>query len=218
MFHYFHNTDVQVLERVDGLQQDVDYCKNKTLLDLSYNLLYLVFSHLHNTDVQSLKRTNIKYNNIFDNCCGCKTKRLNSFNINLAARNGHMEVVKWLHNNGKSYSTRAMDLASRYGHLDVVKWLHYNGKRCTTNAMDWAAENGHLDVVKWLHNNRKRCTNDAMDWADENGHLDVVKFLYNNMYMNYAARDRFMLPRGYSMCSGITSMAVGEYTTAIIRR
>ncbi len=33
------------------------------LLDLTSDLLNLVFSHLHNTDIQSLKRTNSNYNN-----------------------------------------------------------------------------------------------------------------------------------------------------------
>jgi len=48
-----------------------------------------------------------------------------------------------------------MDYASRNGHLEVVKWLHFNrSERCTIYAMDWASENGHLGVVKWLHENR----------------------------------------------------------------
>ena len=73
----------------------------------------------------------------------------------------------------------AMNLAARNGHLEVVKWLHQNRTEgCTTDAMDHAASNGHLDVVKWLHQNRKEgCTKDAMDWAAGNGHLEVVNFL-----------------------------------------
>ena len=69
--------------------------------------------------------------------------------------------------------------AAKYGHLDVVKWLHENRTEgCSVAAMDWAAKNGHLEVVKWLHVNRTEgCTEDAMDCAAENGHLEVVKFL-----------------------------------------
>ena len=43
------------------------------LLDLSYDLLNLVFYHLHNTNVQVLKRTNSKYLKLF-NCCNCDNK------------------------------------------------------------------------------------------------------------------------------------------------
>ena len=54
----------------------------------------------------------------------------------------------------------AMDYASQNGHLNVVKFLHENrNEGCTTCAMDYASENGHLDVVKFLHENRTEgCT------------------------------------------------------------
>ena len=178
------------------------YIEDKTLLDLSYNLLYLIISHLHNTDILSLKRTNIEYDNIFNNCCDCETKRLDEFNIDLAARHGHLEVVEWLHNrrytdnvffsfllsanpfynNRNEGCTRnAMDYAARNGYLDVVKFLHNNrNEGCTIKAMDWAARCGHLDVVKFLHNNGKKCITNAMNWAAKYGHLDIVKFLHDN--------------------------------------
>ncbi|KAF1791337.1 Ankyrin repeat-containing domain [Phytophthora cactorum] len=80
----------------------------------------------------------------------------------------------------RSYST--MDLAASNGHLDVVQWLHLNRPRtCSSNAMDAAAANGYLDVVKWLHVNRSEgCTKSAMDIAASNGHLDVIQWLYVN--------------------------------------
>jgi ankyrin repeat protein len=44
-----------------------------------------------------------------------------------------------------------MDWAARYGHLETLKWLHQNGKTCTTDAMDYAAMNGNLETLIWLH-------------------------------------------------------------------
>ena len=42
------------------------------------------------------------------------------------------------------------------GHLDVVKFLHENRTEgCTKYAMDYASRNGHLDVVKFLRKNRR---------------------------------------------------------------
>ena len=56
-----------------------------------------------------------------------------------------------------------MDLAARNGHLEVVQWLDTNRTEgCTTSAMNWAAMNGHLKIVQWLHTNRKEGCN---HWA-----------------------------------------------------
>src|SRR6476661_2624364 len=102
---------------------------------------------------------------------------------NWAAMNGHLNVIKWLHENKKEgCTTRAMDWAADHGHLEIVKWLHENRKEgCTTGAMDRAATNSHLEVVKWLHENRKEgCTTWAIDCAAVNGHLEIVKWLHEN--------------------------------------
>ena len=75
-----------------------------------------------------------------------------------------------------------MDLAATNGYLEIVKWLHANKKEgCTTDAMDWAADNNHLEIVKWLHLNRHEgCTTYAMDYAAANNHLEMVKWLHEN--------------------------------------
>jgi Ankyrin repeats (3 copies) len=48
----------------------------------------------------------------------------------------------------------AMDYAAELGHLEIVKFLHNNRTEgCTIDAMESAADEGHLDIVKFLHNN-----------------------------------------------------------------
>ena len=44
----------------------------------------------------------------------------------------------------------ALIYASRYGHLEVVKWFHEQKEDCTTNAMDYAILLGHVEVVNFL--------------------------------------------------------------------
>lgn len=45
--------------------------------------------------------------------------------------------------------TAAMDEACKNGHLEVVEWLHQNRQEgCTGGAMDMAASHGHLEVSK----------------------------------------------------------------------
>ncbi|KAE8878991.1 hypothetical protein PF003_g36922 [Phytophthora fragariae] len=78
--------------------------------------------------------------------------------MELSAQSGHLEVVQFLQINypqrGKTWS---LELAASNGQLAVLQWLHEHGgdkDRLTMSAFDDAAENGHLDVVKWLHDNR----------------------------------------------------------------
>lgn len=58
-----------------------------------------------------------------------------------AAANGHLSVVRWLHDQNQPYASGAMDVAARSGHLDIVQWLHLNRREgCSTHAIDNAAE------------------------------------------------------------------------------
>jgi hypothetical protein len=101
-----------------------------------------------------------------------------------AAHHGHLNLIKYAERNGKPlmFTPLAMDLAARNGDLKVVKWLHKNRKEgCTTDAMDHAARNGHLQVVQWLHENRTEgCTWRAMDRAWDNDHRQVFHWLHEN--------------------------------------
>jgi hypothetical protein len=45
--------------------------------------------------------------------------------IDIAARNGHLDIVKWLYNHRGKRSHLAIDLAAGSGHLDVIKWQNY---------------------------------------------------------------------------------------------
>ena len=99
--------------------------------------------------------------------------------MNSASSNGHLAIVEFLYSAGKKCTVKAMDLASSNGHLDVVKFLHSVEKKCTVKAMDLACGNGHLHIVEFLHSIGKKCTKKAIGLAIVNGHLDVVRFLHS---------------------------------------
>lgn len=43
-----------------------------------------------------------------------------------------------------------MELAAEEGHLDVVKWLHNNrNEGCTSNAIDYASKYGYISIVNF---------------------------------------------------------------------
>lgn len=98
--------------------------------------------------------------------------------MDLAAGNGHLGVVQFLHEIGKECTTDALDAAAAEGHVEIVEFLLDVGTTgCTTWAMDDAAAEGHLDIVKILHATGKQCTVRAVDGAAMNGFLDMVVWL-----------------------------------------
>ncbi|RLN94167.1 hypothetical protein BBJ28_00020134 [Nothophytophthora sp. Chile5] len=104
--------------------------------------------------------------------------------ISSAAAAGHLETVKWLHEElGINSAGDGYFLAAIGGHLEVLKYLHekHLHNDSTLSLMDAAARNGFLDVMQWLHANfNQKCTTNAMDCAATIGRLDVVQWLHEH--------------------------------------
>ncbi|RLN68953.1 hypothetical protein BBJ28_00021709, partial [Nothophytophthora sp. Chile5] len=103
----------------------------------------------------------------------------------LAAENGHLDLLQWLHENGCNHGRASvLDSAAAHGHLELAKWLHvFRAEGCSTDAMDGAAANGFLDVVQWLHHNRREgCTTSALNLAAREGHLEIVQWLHTHRH------------------------------------
>lgn len=96
-----------------------------------------------------------------------------------AARNGYLEVVKWLHRIGKDKcSERSVSWTASSGHVKVLKHLHQEHLGdWTPYAMEHAAFDGQFETVKFLHQKRVGCTSRAIDNAARAGHYEIVKFL-----------------------------------------
>ena len=74
--------------------------------------------------------------------------------VRAAARNGHINMLKWLVNEG--YDIFHEDLywsAAQGGHIDVMKWARDNDCPWSTDLCAEAADNGHLGVIKWARRN-----------------------------------------------------------------
>ena len=77
-----------------------------------------------------------------------------------AARGGHLEVLKWLRENGCPWDAQTCAAAAEGGHLDVLKWLRNQGCPWDERACAEAAGKGNLGMLKWLR--EKGCPWDFM--------------------------------------------------------
>ena len=83
----------------------------------------------------------------------------------IAASRGHLEVLKYLHQNGCPWNKQACSDAAYRGHLEVLKYLHQNG--CPWNeqaCLRIAKKDGHLTVVEWITLCRKNLSNQESFW------------------------------------------------------
>jgi hypothetical protein len=76
----------------------------------------------------------------------------------------------------------AMNDACMNGHLELVKWLHETlGLGCTVASMNVAGVNGNFDVFRWLHENRTEGTiAETIDWASDGRSNFFHRFLIRN--------------------------------------
>lgn len=83
---------------------------------------------------------------------------------------------------GGVFDREAMDVAAANGYLDIVKFLHEHGKEgCTFRAMDGAALCRHFDVVQFLQENRNEgCSEEAIKNAIVSKDEIMVRYLYEN--------------------------------------
>ena len=112
------------------------------------------------------------------------------FALRMASKNGHLEVVMYLVENGADIHAQgdyALIIASENGNLEVVKFLAKVGANIHAGkdaALLYASHYGHLETVKYLVENGANihANNDyALRLAKQNRHLEVVKYLESKM-------------------------------------
>ena len=104
----------------------------------------------------------------------------NSRTINAAAEQGNLEMVKYCVANECPIDKNACAWAARCGHLEVLKYLHEEVKApwesCTSS---WAAKNGNLHILEYLvERNIDKYSTYVCCEAARYGHLDCLKYLH----------------------------------------
>ena len=103
----------------------------------------------------------------------------------VAAKGGHLEVLKWLHENSCPLENGVQpglvcSVAAVGGHLEVLKWAHKHGCEWNERTCTLAAYHGHLEVLKWAHANGCKWNEGTCSATAENGHLEVLKWFSEN--------------------------------------
>lgn len=72
-----------------------------------------------------------------------------------AAKNGHMNILHWLHQNDPhfDFSTTFLQSAAYGGHLDIIMWARELDCAWTPTACSGAARGGHLKILQYLRAN-----------------------------------------------------------------
>ena len=66
-----------------------------------------------------------------------------------AARNDHIDVLKWGHTNNISFDATIFNEVAYNGNLDALKWLISIGCKWNESTCELIARGGHLDILKW---------------------------------------------------------------------
>ena len=100
-----------------------------------------------------------------------------------AARNGHLEVLKYLREEVKApVNGKVIKIAACHGDLELIRYLVEN--KCAgwengyLDALDIIAKHGHFQCLKYLHEEVKLPLNGRMiDFAANRGHLEMIRYL-----------------------------------------
>ena len=98
-----------------------------------------------------------------------------------AARNGHLEVLQWLHARGCPLDAITCASAARGGHLEVLQWARLEkGCKWDDRTCAQAARGGHLALLQWACANGCPWSARICVVAAAYGYLDILQWVRAN--------------------------------------
>lgn len=109
-----------------------------------------------------------------------KSLKYTSYAMDIAAHNGNLEMVEFLHHAGNSCTKKAITWAASQGHKEVVEFLYENRlSACSPKTVDGAVIGGWVDIAEYLLSRGESCTNAAAVHAARVGDFDLIVLIFN---------------------------------------
>ncbi len=97
-----------------------------------------------------------------------------------AALNGHLDCLRYAHENGCKWHQKTVLNAALKGHLDCLRYAFENGSVVDTEISALAAAGGYLDCLRFCHEKGLLWTEWTTEWAAIKGQLNCLKFAHEN--------------------------------------
>jgi hypothetical protein len=101
----------------------------------------------------------------------------NAWTCRYAAFSGNLELLQWARENGCTLDKETFSNAATAGHLHILIWAKENGCPSDDNLCATAVGAGNMEVLKWAIANGFPLTQSACTKAARGGHLKMLKFL-----------------------------------------
>jgi len=99
--------------------------------------------------------------------------------INEAAKSGDLDLLIRLRETFE-WNEKTFTIAARFGHLNILRYLYENGCPSNWDAGAWITVNGHLECLKYLYEKGYEFNEYHTRNVSSNGHLECLRFLYEN--------------------------------------
>jgi hypothetical protein len=100
---------------------------------------------------------------------------------NLIARSGNVDVMLWARNDERfAWDTLTSSTAAKFVHVELLKYLYENGCPGDKESCNVAAEHRCLDVLVYAHENGCPWDTDTCAGAAKEGHLEVLQYARAN--------------------------------------
>ena len=160
--------------------------QNIFMIVMKYNALSVkttIYEDIIEVDCAAITGIRMRLKNDPVNCLThlCRTNKLCIKNIypNVYAQNGHLECLKYSHENGIRIKESIAYIASIHGNLDCIKYVHKYIRIHFKYVGMMAATHGYLDCLKYAIDNNCPDLVDLSYAASESGHVECLKYLYD---------------------------------------